>query len=81
MEIVVRQLGNAMSLVPSELTQATAPSDMLITSGIVAAMAVSFGTMDWISGDVIAGLVLLNVSVGACTEWQAEQVSLTGPLW
>jgi Na+-exporting ATPase len=81
MEIVVRQLGNAMSLVPSELTQATAPSDMLITSGIVAAMAVSFGTMDWISGDVIAALVLLNVSVGACTEWQAEQVSLTGPLW
>jgi magnesium-transporting ATPase (P-type) len=38
-------------------------------------MAVSFGTMDWISGGVIGALVLLNVSVGAYTEWQAEKVS------
>lgn len=37
-------------------------------------MAVSFGTMDWISGGVIAALVILNVSVGAYTEWQAEKV-------
>ena len=36
-------------------------------------MAVSFGTMDWISGGVIAALVILNVSVGAYTEWQAEK--------
>ena len=42
----------------------------------VAAMAVSFGTMDWISGGVIAALVILNVSVGGYTEWQAEKVSL-----
>jgi Na+-exporting ATPase len=41
---------------------------------LVAAMAVSFGTMDWISGGVIAALVLLNVTVGAITEWQAEKV-------
>lgn len=41
----------------------------------VAAMAVSFGTMDWISGGVIAALVLLNVTVGAYTEWEAEKVS------
>jgi hypothetical protein len=39
-------------------------------------MAVSFGTMDWISGGVIAALVILNVSVGGYTEWQAEKVSL-----
>jgi len=38
-------------------------------------MAVSFGTMDWISGGVIAALVILNVSVGGYTEWQAEKVS------
>jgi magnesium-transporting ATPase (P-type) len=43
---------------------------------LVAAMAVSFGTMDWISGGVIAALVILNVSVGGYTEWQAEKVSL-----
>jgi hypothetical protein len=42
-------------------------------------MAVSFGTMDWISGGVIAALVLLNVTVGAYTEWQAEKVS--SPFW
>lgn len=42
----------------------------------VAAMAVSFGTFDYISGGVIAALVILNVSVGAYTEWQAEKVSL-----
>nr|ODN85706.1 potassium/sodium efflux P-type ATPase, fungal-type [Cryptococcus depauperatus CBS 7841] len=40
---------------------------------LVAAMAVSFGTTDWISGGVIAALVILNVSVGAFTEWQAEK--------
>ena len=41
----------------------------------VAAMAVSLGTMDYISGGVIAALVLLNVTVGTYTEWQAEKVS------
>jgi magnesium-transporting ATPase (P-type) len=41
----------------------------------VAAMAVSFGTMDWISGGVIAALVFLNVGVGSYTEWQAEKAS------
>ncbi|ODN73715.1 potassium/sodium efflux P-type ATPase, fungal-type, variant [Cryptococcus amylolentus CBS 6039] len=40
---------------------------------LIAAMATSFGTTDWISGGVIAALVLLNVSVGAYTEWQAEK--------
>nr|XP_019014014.1 potassium/sodium efflux P-type ATPase, fungal-type [Kwoniella pini CBS 10737]OCF52795.1 potassium/sodium efflux P-type ATPase, fungal-type [Kwoniella pini CBS 10737] len=40
---------------------------------LIAAMAVSFGTMDWISGGVIAALVILNVSVGTYTEWQAEK--------
>ncbi|WVR03068.1 potassium/sodium efflux P-type ATPase, fungal-type [Kwoniella sp. DSM 27419] len=40
---------------------------------LIAAMAVSFGTMDWISGGVIAALVILNVTVGAITEWQAEK--------
>ncbi|WVQ82803.1 potassium/sodium efflux P-type ATPase, fungal-type [Cryptococcus sp. DSM 104549] len=40
---------------------------------LIAAMAVSFGTTDWISGGVIAALVILNVSVGAYTEWQAEK--------
>ena len=44
---------------------------------VVAAMAVSFGTTDWISGGVIAALVLLNVTVGAITEWQAEKVGST----
>jgi hypothetical protein len=42
----------------------------------VAAMATSFGTMDWISGGVIAALVALNVCVGTITEWQAEKVHL-----
>ncbi|GMK59492.1 hypothetical protein CspeluHIS016_0800980 [Cutaneotrichosporon spelunceum] len=37
-------------------------------------MAVSFGVMDWIAGGVIAGLILLNVSVGTWTEWQAEKI-------
>ncbi|WWC97573.1 potassium/sodium efflux P-type ATPase, fungal-type [Kwoniella sp. B9012] len=40
---------------------------------LIAAMAVSFGTMDWISGGVIGALVVLNVTVGTITEWQAEK--------
>lgn len=38
-------------------------------------MAVSFGTFDWISGGVIAALIILNVAVGGYTEWEAEKVS------
>lgn len=38
-------------------------------------MAVSLGTFDYISGGVIAALVLMNVSVGGYTEWEAEKVS------
>ncbi len=38
-------------------------------------MAVSLGTFDWISGGVIAALILLNVAVGGYTEWEAEKVS------
>jgi potassium/sodium efflux P-type ATPase len=37
-------------------------------------MAVSFGVMDWIAGGVIAGLILLNISVGTWTEWEAEKI-------
>ncbi|WVO20606.1 potassium/sodium efflux P-type ATPase, fungal-type [Cryptococcus decagattii] len=55
LKIIVRQVGNAMTLI------------------LIAAMATSLGTMDWISGGVIAALVILNVSVGAFTEWQAEK--------
>ncbi|WRT63192.1 potassium/sodium efflux P-type ATPase, fungal-type [Kwoniella shivajii] len=40
---------------------------------LIAAMATSFGTMDYISGGVIGALVILNVSVGSYTEWQAEK--------
>jgi P-type Na+/K+ transporter len=64
--IIVRQVANAMTVVLSELYEATLR--------LVAAMAVSFGTMDWISGGVIAALVILNVTVGTYTEWQAEKV-------
>ena len=42
-------------------------------------MAVSFGTMDFISGGVIAALVVMNVTVGGYTEWQAEKVSHRRP--
>ncbi|BEI94986.1 uncharacterized protein CcaverHIS019_0705670 [Cutaneotrichosporon cavernicola] len=41
---------------------------------LIGAMAVSFGVMDWIAGGVIAGLILLNVSVGTWTEWEAEKI-------
>ncbi|WWC90206.1 potassium/sodium efflux P-type ATPase, fungal-type [Kwoniella dendrophila CBS 6074] len=40
---------------------------------LIAAMATSFGTMDYISGGVIGALVILNVTVGTYTEWQAEK--------
>ncbi|KAL7419667.1 hypothetical protein Q5752_005581 [Cryptotrichosporon argae] len=49
-KIVVRQVGNAMTVV------------------LIAAMAVSFGTQDFISGGVIASLVALNISIVASLE-------------
>ena len=36
-----------------------------MTLVLIAAMAVSFGTQDFIAGGVIAALVILNVTVGA----------------
>lgn len=46
-----------------------------MTLVLIAAMAVSFGTMDWVSGGVIAALVVLNVGVGTINEYKAEKVS------
>lgn len=40
----------------------------------VGAMAVSFGVLDYIAGGVIAALILLNISVGTWTEWEAEKI-------
>lgn len=72
LKIIARQVGNAMTLV---LSRCSLPLTFLkLINFVVAAMATSLGTMDWISGGVIAALVILNVSVGAYTEWQAEKV-------
>lgn len=47
-----------------------------MTLVLIAAMAVSFGTMDWVSGGVIAALVVLNVGVGTVNEYKAEKVCI-----
>jgi Na+-exporting ATPase len=44
-----------------------------MTLVLIAAMAVSFGTQDFISGGVIAALVVINVGVGTINEYQAEK--------
>ncbi|KAJ9125453.1 hypothetical protein QFC22_000414 [Naganishia vaughanmartiniae] len=44
-----------------------------MTMVLLAAMAVSFGTQDWIEAGVIAALVALNVTVGFTQEWKAEK--------
>ncbi|TIA86769.1 hypothetical protein E3P99_03578 [Wallemia hederae] len=44
-----------------------------MTLVLIAAMAVSFGTQDWIEAGVIAALVILNVTVGFTQEWRAEK--------
>lgn len=44
-----------------------------MTIVLIAAMAVSFGTQDWISGGVIAALVIVNVAVGTVNEYKAEK--------
>jgi potassium/sodium efflux P-type ATPase len=43
-----------------------------MTIVLIAAMAVSFGTQDFISGGVIAALVVVNVGVGTVNEYKAE---------
>jgi len=44
-----------------------------MTLVLIAAMAVSFGTRDWISGGVIFALVGLNVITGTMSEWKAAK--------
>lgn len=44
-----------------------------MTIVLIASMAVSFGTQDWIAGAVILALVILNVTVGFTQEWKAEK--------
>ena len=76
--VLLRQVGNAMTVVLSKSSRLLVCHRSAELPLLVAAMATSFGTMDWISGGVIAALVILNVTVGTYTEWQAEKV---GWLW
>ncbi|TRM64769.1 potassium/sodium eff [Schizophyllum amplum] len=65
---------------PNELRPPKKPSPVKVflaqvanamTIVLIAAMAVSFGTGDWIAGGVIAALVMMNVLVGFTQEWKA----------
>ena len=37
------------------------------------ATAVSFGIKDWVEGGVLAGVIVLNVSIGFFQEYKAEK--------
>lgn len=37
------------------------------------ATAVSFGIQDWVEGGVLAGVIVLNVSIGFFQEFKAEK--------
>jgi len=67
---------------PNKLKEVPPPSFLSIlirntlnamTIVLIAAMAVSFGTQDFISGGVIAALVVINVGVGTINEYKAEK--------
>ncbi|KAJ9104970.1 hypothetical protein QFC19_003767 [Naganishia cerealis] len=67
---------------PNKLKEIPPPSFLSIlirntlnamTLVLIAAMAVSFGTQDFISGGVIAALIVINVGVGTVNEYQAEK--------
>jgi len=67
---------------PNQLKEVPPPSLIKIlirntlnamTIVLIAAMAVSFGTQDWISGGVIFALVVINVGVSTANEWSAEK--------
>ncbi|EPQ29969.1 uncharacterized protein PFL1_02641 [Pseudozyma flocculosa PF-1] len=67
---------------PNRLKEVPPPSFLAIlvrntlnamTIVLIAAMAVSFGTQDFISGGVIAALVVINVAVGTVNEYLAER--------
>lgn len=73
---------NAEKYGPNKLRETPPPSFLSIllrnalnamTLVLIAAMAVSFGTQDFIAGGVIAALVVVNVGVGTVNEHQAEK--------
>ncbi len=37
------------------------------------AMAVAFAIRDWLEGGVVAGVIILNVSIGSFQEYKAEK--------
>ncbi|KAJ9123082.1 hypothetical protein QFC22_001272 [Naganishia vaughanmartiniae] len=73
---------NATQYGPNKLKEIPPPSFLSIlmrntlnamTLVLIAAMAVSFGTQDFISGGVIAALIVINVGVGTINEYNAEK--------
>ncbi|CAO1623407.1 unnamed protein product [Jaminaea pallidilutea] len=44
-----------------------------MTFCLILAMAVSFGIQTWIEGGVLAGIIVLNITIGAWQEYSAEQ--------
>ncbi|KAJ9124555.1 hypothetical protein QFC24_003347 [Naganishia onofrii] len=73
---------NAARFGPNKLKEIPPPSFFSIlvrntlnamTLVLIAAMAVSFGTQDFISGGVIAALIVINVGVGTINEYNAEK--------
>lgn len=73
-------LADALRALPSSPLPPSQPWKLLgrqianaMTIVLIASMAVSFGTQDWIAGAVILALVVLNVTVGFSQEWKAEK--------
>lgn len=44
-----------------------------MTFCLILAMGVSFGIKTWIEGGVLAGIIVMNISIGAWQEYSAEQ--------
>ena len=79
MEVMVRQLVNAMSLVstslfPVALTTAGVVTDFLRCEVLFMAMAASFGIQSWIEGAFIASVIALNAVVGFIQEYKAAKI-------
>ncbi|KAK2747958.1 Na+ ATPase [Myotisia sp. PD_48] len=64
-------LGNVQSARPGTILIRQIANAM--TMILVMAMAVSFGIQAWIEGGVLAGVVVLNITVGFVQEFQAEK--------
>ncbi|EHL01121.1 putative Calcium-transporting ATPase 3 [Glarea lozoyensis 74030] len=71
-EVLLRQVSNSLTISLSRQV-ALAKDELTLAQVLVIAMALSYGTLDFIEGAVITAVILLNIVLGFVQDYRAEK--------